>query len=287
MTSSIDTLLAHQPQALRKILHQLGQVAVQIQQRLSALALLGLDHSNDTLNPQNEVQQKMDVIANDLLLEALLPHCATIGSEEMTGLVQGLGDYLLLIDPLDGSSNLDVNINVGTLFSIAENIPDPLQAGHSHLISGYFLYGSSTEWVLADEKSVYRLVFCPTTKKFYPVKCPTNLQKRKYYSVNEGYSPHFSPFIQRKIERYKKEGLSARYIGSLVADFHRNWLKGGVYLYPNTLQNPNGKLRLLYECVPLAKIWTKCGGTAKNEAGTDILAIKPSALHETSSILLE
>ena len=203
--------------------------------------------------------------------------------------------YIIAIDPLDGSSNIDVNVSIGTIFSVYRRKSEPgtpvqredlLQPGRDQVAAGYLLYGSSTMLVFTTGNGVYGFTYEPSLGDFFLSHCnmkiPTN---GTTYSVNEGYYYDFSPGVQHYIDACKEKRYSARYIGSFIADFHRNLLKGGIYLYPATADQPNGKLRLLYECNALAMVVEQAGGKATN--GTQrILDICPSEFHERAPLYI-
>lgn len=254
------------------------------------------------VNVQGEAQQKLDVIANDIFIEALSQREVVCGiaSEESDDFIEihsngnaHLSKYVVLIDPLDGSSNIDVNVSVGTIFSIYRRVTEPgtpvqledfLQKGVNQAAAGYVIYGSSTMIVYTTGNGVNGFTLDPSLGTYYlshpNLKYPAN---GKIYSVNEGNYIKFPQGVKDYIKYCQMEEDSrpytSRYIGSLVADFHRNMLKGGIYMYPSYSHAPNGKLRLLYECNPMAFIAEQAGGK-----GTDgfkrILEIEPTELHQ-------
>ena len=258
-------------------------------------------------NVQGEDQQKLDLLANDIFIHAFqsYPEFCGVGSEEMDDFVsKGFnenGDYVVLMDPLDGSSNIDVNVSIGTIFSIYKRVSpkgspckleDFLQPGNQQVVSGYVLYGTSTMLVYTDGQGVNGFTLDPQTGDFYlshpDIKAP---DAGKIYSINEGNMHSLSPIYQTYIQycQSKENDMgkpySARYIGSLVADFHRNLLKGGIYIYPETASAPQGKLRLLYEGNPLAWIAEQAGGLATN--GSDrIMDIVPTELHQRAPLVI-
>jgi fructose-1,6-bisphosphatase I len=254
-------------------------------------------------NVQGEQQQKLDVYANNQFIEAIKAReiVCGIGSEENDEFIsfeeEGCknGKYVVLMDPLDGSSNIDVNVSIGTIFSVFERISpigsiadkrDFLQKGTNQVAAGYVIYGSSTMLVYTTGNGVNGFTFDPSIGVFFlshpNMKFP---EDGGIYSINEGNLNQSSDAIRQYINFCKQEDsvsnrpYTARYIGSLVADFHRNLIKGGIYLYPATKKAPNGKLRLLYECSPLAFIAEQAEGLAisDNERIMDIL---PDDLHQ-------
>jgi len=255
------------------------------------------------VNVQGEAQQKLDVYANQVFINALEARnlvCGIASEEEDSFVtfesdVNDNGKYIILIDPLDGSSNIDVNVSIGTIFSIYRRITpegtkaelkDFLQPGREQVASGYIVYGSSTMLVYTVGNGVNGFTFDPSIGVFYlshpDIKIP---QEGSVYSVNEGNYPYFDEGIKNYLKHCKEEmesegrPYSARYIGSMVSDFHRNMLNGGIYLYPATKKNPQGKLRLLYECNPMAMIIENADGRAHN-GKQRILDIEPSELHQ-------
>ncbi len=273
-------------------------VSQQINKAGLASHILG---STDSENIQGEQQQKLDVYADDQFIKALRARRVVCGiaSEENDDYISfnenNDAKYVVMIDPLDGSSNIDVNVSVGTIFSVCRRISptgtpvtreDFLQAGNQQVAAGYIIYGSSTMLVYTTGNGVNGFTFDPGIGVFFlshpDMKCPEN---GKVYSMNEGNIRQTAQGIQDYIN-YCQSGdndrgkpYTARYIGSLVADFHRNLLRGGIYIYPATTAAPNGKLRLLYECNPLAFLAEQAGGRAST--GTErIMDIEPTNLHQ-------
>lgn len=251
-------------------------------------------------NVQGEEQQKLDVIANIRFMRALSKGgevCAIISEEEDAAidLQNKSGKYVIAIDPLDGSSNIDVNISIGTIFSIyRRKTPigspileeDIMQKGTEQVAAGYILYGSSTMLVYTTGCGVNGFTYETSLGEFFlshpDIQAPKNGQ---IYSANEGLSHDFSPAVQSYLELCKSRKYAARYIGSLVADFHRNLLKGGIYLYPATKKNPSGKLRLLYEANALAFIAEQSGAMA-TDGSQRILEIQPTKLHQRTPLYI-
>ncbi|MDF9798313.1 fructose-1,6-bisphosphatase I [Catalinimonas alkaloidigena] len=250
-------------------------------------------------NVQGENQQKLDVVADIRFTRALKNGgevCAIV-SEENEEIVHLNPDskYLVAIDPLDGSSNIDVNVSIGTIFSIYRRkspigseatIEDVLQPGSAQVAAGYLLYGSSTMLVYTTGNKVNGFTYDPSLGEFFLSHRNMTIPKDgKIFSINEGYYDDYESNIQAYIEACKRKKYSARYIGSLVGDFHRNLLKGGIYIYPTTKQNPQGKLRLLYECNALAFIAEQAGGKACNGLER-ILDIQPQTFHQRTPLLI-
>jgi fructose-1,6-bisphosphatase I len=243
-------------------------------------------------NVQGEQQMKLDVYANNLFIRMMRTQGAVcaVASEENDDIVHfdNGGKYVVTMDPLDGSSNIDVNVSIGTIFSIYKRIStgpkaaleDFLQPGSAQVAAGYIVYGSSTMLVYSTGHGVNGFTLDPSIGTFclsHPdMKTPAD---GKIYSINEGNWYEFSEGVRNYIDACKQKKMSARYIGSLVADFHRNLLKGGIYLYPGTAKVPNGKLRLLYEANPLAFLVEQAGGAA-TDGTTRILDLKPTELHQ-------
>lgn len=255
-------------------------------------------------NVHGETQQKLDVIANDILMTCLgsRPSIAVVASEENeepTILRRGHegGKYCVVFDPLDGSSNLDVCVGVGTIFSILKNdsaIPGAVetlcQTGACQLAAGYILYGSSTVFVLTTGRGVDMFVLDPSIGSFVLVASGVRIPPTgKTYSVNEANRPTFPDGFRKYLDWAQAEGYSSRYIGSMVADVHRTLLKGGVFLYPPTKKNPEGKLRLMYEANPIGMIVEQAGGkavTGMDDQAGRILDIRPTSIHQRTSVVL-
>lgn len=259
------------------------------------------------VNVQGETQQKLDVLANQALLHCLglRGNVAIMASEENEEPVvvnrdRRHGKYVVVFDPLDGSSNIDVNVSVGTIFSILRREPDPaetrdplvdvLQSGRTQVAVGYVLYGSSTMLVYTAGNGVWGFTLDPAIGAFvisHPnIRIPAH---GTYYSANEANAEGFPTPYRRFLDHLRsgKTGrtYSSRYIGSLVADFHRTLLKGGIFLYPPTATNPKGKLRLLYEANPIAYLAEQAGGKATDGRGP-ILDIPPKDLHQRTPLVV-
>jgi fructose-1,6-bisphosphatase I len=257
-------------------------------------------------NVQGEQQQKLDVFANQALLHCLglRDSVAALVSEEDEEPVTfnrdaESGKYIIVFDPLDGSSNIDVNVNVGTIFSVLRRLPTDhsddlqesvLQCGYTQVAAGYVVYGPSTVLVYTTGHGVHGFTLDQTIGAFVltseNMKMP---EQGNYYSVNEANAATWPDEYREYVGKLRSGGLgrqySSRYIGSLVADFHRTLLKGGVFLYPPTLDQPGGKLRLLYEANPLAFIAEQAGGMASSGKGR-ILDIKPSGIHQRTPFMV-
>ena len=285
------------------LLHHIGIAAKKVNREVNKAGLVDILGRSGCENVQGEEQQKLDVYANEAFMEELQAsgECCGIASEEnedVTTFHEGLcrnAKYIVCMDPLDGSSNIDVNVSVGTIFSIyrrkspigeAAVLDDFLQKGSEMVAAGYIIYGSSTKLVYTVGRGVNGFTLDPSLGEFclsHPnIKTPAS---GKIYSINEGNYEKFPVGIKKYIKYCQEKDAktnrpyTSRYIGSLVADFHRNMLKGGVFMYPSTDSHPNGKLRLLYECNPIAFIAEQAGGLAFSEEGR-ILDLQPEAIHQ-------
>jgi len=248
-------------------------------------------------NIQGEDQKKLDVYANEKFIQALEARgeICGVGSEENDTFIAfeseeaKNGKYVVLMDPLDGSSNIDVNVSIGTIFSIyrrrspvgmAIQDEDILQMGTDQVAAGYILYGSSTMLVYTTGHGVNGFTYEPTLGEYFlshpDLRMP---EDGKIFSINEGQALSFAPAVTKYINYCKEKAYTGRYIGSLVADFHRNMLKGGIYIYPATAKDKSGKLRLMYECNALAFIAEQAGGLA-TDGRNRIMEIRPTALHQ-------
>ncbi len=272
-----------------------------ISREVNKAGLINIIGSADYTNVQGEEVQKLDEYANNTLVRTMEHggHLAGMASEEIDGVIDipdeyPRGNYLLLFDPLDGSSNIDVNISVGTIFSILRRpdgrekatVGDFLRPGIEQVCAGYIVYGSSTILVYTTGHGVHGFTLDPSVGEFLlsheDIRIP---EKGKIYSINEGNSKYWLPGTQSYIEKVKEDGYKARYVGSLVSDFHRNLLKGGIFLYPADKKSPNGKLRLLYEANPLAFIVEQAGGCAST-GDKRILDIEPEELHQRVPLII-
>lgn len=257
------------------------------------------DHGDD--NVHGEQQQKLDVIANEIIMRCLgdRENIAVLASEEgETPVVlrdrdEG-GRYAIMFDPLDGSSNLDFCVGVGTIFTILRNerrkprdLPHYLQPGYRQAAAGYILYGSSVVFVLTTGNGVDMFVLDQSIGSFVLVKSKVKIpQAYKDYSVNEAYYDSFPTGYRNYIDWAHKNGYSSRYIGSMVADVHRTLFKGGVFIYPPTQSHASGKLRLMYEANPMSMIIEQAGGRAIHAPGDRILDIRPTDLHQRTPVVL-
>ncbi|PCH69227.1 MAG: class 1 fructose-bisphosphatase [Bacteroidales bacterium] len=288
---------------LSRLLHHIGIASKIVNRAVNKAGLIDILGEHGDRNVQGEDQQKLDVFANTHFIDALKAsgECCAVASEENEDIIifddemSKHGKYVFSMDPLDGSSNIDVNVSIGTIFSIYERvsprgevakIEDFLQEGTKQVAAGYIIYGSSTMLVYTTGKGVNGFTLDPSIGEFclsHPnIKTP---KTGTIYSINEGNYINFPSGVKKyikycqELDQKSNRPYTSRYIGSLVADFHRNLLKGGIFIYPQTSKNPNGKLRLMYECSPIAFIAEQAGGKATD--GTQrILTIKPTSLHE-------
>lgn len=279
---------------LSQLIRDLAYAGKVVNREINRAGLAGITGAYGSENVQGEEQQNLDVAANIRFTRALKKggEVAAIISEEDEDIIDlnnPRSKYIIAIDPLDGSSNIDVNVSIGTIFSIYRRISpagspvqeeDVLQAGKHQVAAGYILYGSSTMFVYTTGKGVNGFTYEPSLGEYILSHQDMKMPKDgSVYSVNEGSYKSFDDGVKDYIEKCKDRGYSARYIGSLVADFHRNLLKGGIYIYPSTEKAPNGKLRLMYECNALAMIAEQAGGKA-TDGKQRILDIQPESLHQ-------
>lgn len=291
---------------LSRLLHDIGIAAKIINREVNKAGLVNILGAVGSQNIQGEEQQKLDVFADNQFINAFRAggEVCAIASEENNDILifddRKDAKYIVCFDPLDGSSNIDVNVSIGTIFSIYKRLSlskdvsenDFLQKGTEQVAAGYVIYGSSTMLVYTTGHGVNGFTLDPSIGEFclsHPqIKIPEN---GKIYSINEGSYNLFPSVIKEYLKWVKQEDkesnrpYSARYIGSMVADLHRNLIKGGIFMYPSTSKAPNGKLRLLYECNPLAFIVEQAGGKATT--GTQrILEISPKELHQRVPIII-
>lgn len=287
---------------LSRLLSAIGLAARIVNREVNKAGLMDILGSHGSTNVQGEEVKKLDVYANDQFIRALKERgevCA-IASEENEGVIEfnsGYakgGKYLIAMDPLDGSSNIDVNVSIGTIFSIYRRLNDDempsekdfLQDGTEQIAAGYVIYGSSTMMVFTTGNGVNGFTLDPSIGAFclsHPdMKTP---EDGRIYSINEGNYVHFPEGVKQYLKYCQVEDeasgrpYTSRYIGSAVADFHRNLIKGGIFIYPTTTSSPNGKLRLLYECNPLAFIIEQAGGMASN-GFKRIMEVDATSLHQ-------
>ena len=287
---------------LSRIFNSIKLAAKVVSYKVKKAGLVDIIGGVGEKNIQGEDQQKLDLYANEVFIETLINReiVCGIASEENDDFITVQGSdkgnnnkYILLMDPLDGSSNIDVNVPVGTIFSVYRRISDVgtpvkledfLQPGVNQVAAGYVIYGTSTMLVYTTGHGVNGFTLNPAIGTFYlshpKIKFPVD---GNIYSVNEGNYVHFPQGVKDYIKYCQQEDgnrpYTSRYIGSLVSDIHRNMLKGGIYLYPTSTKSTNGKLRLLYECNPMAFITEQAGGKA-SDGVSRIMEIEPTSLHE-------
>jgi fructose-1,6-bisphosphatase I len=291
---------------LSGILYDLALAAKMIAMKVRSAGLADIIGSAESENIQGEVQQKLDVLSNDIIVKAL-DHggrlCA-MASEEEPDIIQipdrfRCGKYCLMFDPLDGSSNIDVNVPVGTIFSVVQKVTsgrhgeleDFLQPGERQVAAGYVIYGSSTMLVYTTGQGAHGFTLDPALGEFLLSHPDIRIPDRaRYLSVNDSYETMWTDDVVQLMKIYKgqvegRRALNGRYVGSLVADFHRNLLGGGIFAYPPNQKTPKGKLRLLYEANPLAFIVEQAGGAAID--GTQrILDVQPTELHQRTPLYI-
>lgn len=285
---------------LSQLLRDIALASKIINREINRAGLSGIEGSIGADNIQGERQQMLDVIADYRFTRALVRGGQTCGivSEENAEIIDTKNHhakYIITIDPLDGSSNIDVNVSVGTIFSIYRRksplgMPptneDVLQKGTEQVAAGYILYGSSTMLVFTTGFGVNGFTYEPSLGEYFLSHPDMTISENgNIYSVNEGGYFTFQEGVKSYIDDCKRNEMRARYIGSLVADFHRNLLKGGIYMYPATSKYKSGKLRLLYECNSLAFIIEQAGGMASN-GYKRILEIEPEEKHQRTPLFI-
>jgi fructose-1,6-bisphosphatase I len=289
--------------AFTGLLHDIALAAKLISREVTKAGLVDILGSADEENVHGEQVQKLDLYANSVVIRAL-DHTglvACMASEESEGLIPipekfDAGDYVVIFDPLDGSSNIDVNVSIGTIFSIHRKqsngergvLEDCLQPGYKQAAAGYVVYGSSTMLVYTSGAGVHGFTLDPSIGEFllsHPVmRIPE--PPKKVYSINEAYYRRWSRAQQRLVTHLKTEAnFGSRYIGSFVADMHRTLLQGGLFMYPADSESPSGKLRLLYEASPLAMIVEQAGGRA-TDGERDLTSIEPESLHQRTPVYM-
>jgi len=278
---------------LSQILRDIALASKVVNREVNKAGLIDIMGAAGSQNLGGEDQQKLDVLANIRFARALEKGgeiCALVSEESETFLdLNNQGKYVIAIDPLDGSSNIDVNVSIGTIFSVYRRKSkvgapiqdvDILQPGTEQVAAGYILYGSSTMLVYTTGYGVNGFTYEPTLGEYFlshpNMQIPVN---GNIYSINEGQANTFSVEVTEYLQHCKDQSYTARYIGSLVADFHRNLLKGGIYIYPATSKLTKGKLRLIYECNALAFIAKQAGGLATDGVNR-IMDIQPKSLHQ-------
>jgi fructose-1,6-bisphosphatase I len=291
---------------LSGILYDLALAAKMIANKVRMAGLADILGAAGSENIQGEAQQRLDVLSNEIIVKAMdhTGRLCAMASEEEPGIIQipdhfKCGKYVLLFDPLDGSSNIDVNVPVGTIFSVVRKITrgrhgemeDLLQPGRRQVAAGYILYGSSTMMVYTTGQGAHGFTLDPSIGEFllsHPdIRIP---ESGRYLSVNDSYEQHWDENVKLLMRKYRgldtdRKPLIVRYVGSLVADFHRNLLGGGVFAYPSNAKAPRGKLRLLYEANPLAFIVEQAGGAAC-DGRQRVLDVHPTELHQRTPLYI-
>ncbi len=293
---------------LSNLLHDLSLATKVISLEVNKAGLVDILGFTGDNNVHGEQVKKLDMFAHDMMVRAMDHggHLCAMASEEEEDIIHipphfHVGKYVLLFDPLDGSSNIDANVSIGTIFSIYKRVSpdnqpgtteDCLQPGHKQVAAGYVIYGSSTMLVYTAGSGVHGFTLDPAFGEF--ILSHKNIQtpkKAKIYSINEGNYLYWHPGLKKYIKYLQDEDeatdrpYSSRYIGSMVADIHRNLLYGGIFMYPADSRNPNGKLRLMYECNPMAFIIEQAGGRASN-GKQRMLDIQPENLHQRVPIFI-
>jgi len=293
---------------LSNLLHDLSLATKVISLEVNKAGLVDILGFTGDNNVHGEQVKKLDMYAHDMMVRAMDHggHLCAMASEEEEDIIHipphfHVGKYVLLFDPLDGSSNIDANVSIGTIFSIYKRVSpdnqpgtteDCLQPGHQQVAAGYVIYGSSTMLVYTAGNGVHGFTLDPAFGEF--ILSHKNIQtpkKAKIYSINEGNYLYWHPGLKKYIKYLQEEDTatdrpySSRYIGSMVADIHRNLLYGGIFMYPADSRNPNGKLRLMYECNPMAFIIEQAGGRASN-GKQRMLDIQPEKLHQRIPIFI-
>ena len=303
-----EHLFPYSTGAFSRLLRDISVAAKIINRDISKAGLVDVIGDAGEINVQGEHQQKLDIMAHNELVRALIRGGETcvIGSEEKEELIfvesrnQRHGEYIVLFDPLDGSSNIDVNVSVGTIFSVyrlADQFASPsleavLRPGTEQVASGYVVYGSSTMLVYTTGNGVNGFTLDPSVGEFllsHPgIKTP---EQGTMYSINEGYYRAFEKGLREYIKWIQRADAASgrpytsRYIGSFISDFHRNLLRGGIYMYPATAKNPKGKLRLMYEVNPTAFIVEQAGGMAIDGEGR-VMELVPDSLHARTPLFI-
>ncbi len=290
-----------------KLLTDLALAAKIVWREVSKAGLVDIIGSTGKVNVSGDVVQKLDEFANEIFINVMQKggHLCVMASEESKGLIEipdelAKGKYVLVFDPLDGSSNIDVNVSIGSIFGIYRRVTqsgkgteeDVLQPGRNLVAAGYVVYGSSTIFVYTTGNGVHGFTLDPSIGEFLlsheNIRIP---KKGDIYSVNEGYYERWDENMKKFINYLKAEDKATgrpyklRYVGTLVADFHRTLLYGGIFMYPGDSKNPEGKLRLIYEAAPLAYVVEKAGGRASN-GFQNILDIKPTSLHQRTPLFI-
>jgi len=289
------------------LLHDISLAAKLVWREVSKAGLVNVMGSTDRMNVSGDVVKKLDIFADETIFKAMDHggHICVMASEENEDILHipdqyKAGKYVLLYDPLDGSSNIDANITIGSIFSVFRRVSesgkgtlaDCLQPGYKQVAAGYIIYGSSTMFVYSTGHGVHGFTLDPSVGEFLlsheNIRIPA---KGKIYSLNEGNYGNYHPGMQKYLDYLKESDkatgrpYSLRYIGTMVADAHRTLLYGGIFAYPADRKNPQGKLRLMYECNPMAYLVEQAGGRS-SDGKQSVLKIQPSSLHERTPVFL-
>ena len=289
------------------LLHDLALAAKLVWREVSKAGLVNILGATDRMNVSGDVVKKLDEFADETIYKAMDHggHVCVMASEENEDILHipdeyMTGKYVLLFDPLDGSSNIDANITIGSIFSVFKRVTtsgkgtlqDCLQPGHQQVAAGYIIYGSSTIFVYSTGHGVHGFTLDPSVGEFLLSHENIRIPKRgKIYSLNEGNFYNWDNGMQRYIEYLKTQDkethrpYSQRYIGTMVGDAHRTLLYGGIFAYPGDKKNPQGKLRLMYECNPMAYIIEQAGGRS-SDGTKSILQVQPTSLHQHTPVFL-
>jgi fructose-1,6-bisphosphatase I len=280
---------------VRHLLDTIARASIEIERHTRYQAVHSKTPVSELKNASGDVQKHLDVLSHDIMVKHLIQSksCNVLLSEEVDDPIlvpkENKGSYLVAFDPLDGSSNIDCNAPVGTIFSIYENKKEEvLLKGDRIIAAGYVLYGPATELIIAVNGKVDRFVLNSQSKYIFIETITLKGKSKKIYSINEANSNQWKKDIDQYIAQYKEASYTARYIGSMVGDVHRTLMYGGMFCYPADQKNPNGKLRLFYECYPIAYIMELAGGKAivGNKSNQRILEVEPSKVHQRTPILL-
>ncbi len=289
------------------LLHDISLAAKLVWREVSKAGLVNVMGSTDRMNVSGDVVKKLDIFADETIFKAMDHggHICVMASEENEDILHipdqyKAGKYVLLYDPLDGSSNIDANITIGSIFSIFKRVSDSgkgtladcLQPGYKQVAAAYIIYGSSTMFVYSTGHGVHGFTLDPSVGEFLlsheNIRIPA---KGKIYSLNEGNFSNYGPGMQKYLQYLKESDkatgrpYSLRYIGTMVGDVHRTLLYGGIFAYPGDSKNPKGKLRLMYECNPMAYLFEQAGGRS-SDGEKSILKIQPGSLHERTPVFL-
>jgi len=296
--SSLTDYILEEEKSFKQATGSFSLLMIYIEQAVKIIAshvarsgLVDIIGSSGFKNQSDDEVQKLDVFANSILIESLRAskQVALIASEEMETILhtnEERAKYAVFFDPLDGSSNIDVNVSIGTIFSIYRMHENSLQKGTEQIAAGYVIYGPSNMFVYTCKSAVHGFTYDPSIGSFLlsheNIRTP---ERGSTYSINEAYYNTFPLSIQKYIQHAKDTNMKLRYVGSMVSDIHRTLLNGGVFMYPADSRNPKGKLRLMYEINPMARIMQNAGGLAVSGTSSPLL-IQPTELHEKQPLFI-